>query len=57
MLDCPYKMGWKRCPGCRYSHDAEGYNLLNPKPLSTEDLTTIDSGSTERDNDSTSKED
>lgn len=24
--------GWKKCPGCGYAEDPEGYNLLNPKP-------------------------
>lgn len=29
----PNLIGWKYCPTCRYSEDAEGYNLLNPKPV------------------------
>lgn len=32
LLDHPNIVGWKKCPGCGYSEDSEGYNLLNPKP-------------------------
>jgi hypothetical protein len=33
LLDHQNLKGWKRCPGCGYAEDAEGYNLISPRPV------------------------